>query len=567
MKKNIMKSMAFLFVSGLLLAGCNGLGKMAKNSADVTFNVDPSPLIVRGDSVELNITGTYPAKYFSKKATVAITPSIVNDSMTLAYRTVNVQGEDAPFNYKVIPYDTPSSYTFSDKMAYEPALKLSNVVIMAVGAQGKKTKDFAPISIGLGVRTTPYLMQNDDMVVIAEDHYQRITKHQQDAVINYLINKSIVRRSELKDIDMLDLAAFIADAGVNERILPTGINIKAWASPDGELSFNDELANERAASAQKEMEKILNANGIEVSENFFNAVGLGEDWEGFKLLMQASVIEDKDLIIRILEMYSDKSKREQEIKNLAATYLEIAKEVLPLLRRSEIQVNFDYIDFSDEEIMGYIMTNPDTLELEQMLYAATLTNDLDAKLAIYMGTAMAYPTDYRAANNAGVVLMLMGKVEAAKIQFELALLASPNPISSVNLGAAMRQLGDREVAMDLLKEGASAGPEAYYNMGLIDIQNGNYASAITNFGSFNTFNVALVKMLNGDNEGASRALNSSADKDSPMGFYLAGIIAARNSDEVGVMQNLQHAVELDPSIANKAAADLEFYTYWNKFDF
>ena len=280
-----------------------------------------------------------------------------------------------------------------------------------------------------------------------------------------------------------------------------------------------------------------------------------------------SEIADKDLIIRILEMYSDGEKREQEIKNLASTYKEIANVILPELRRSQIQFNFDYVNFSDEEITFYIMENPDTLDLEQMLYAATLTSDLDAKLLIYLGTAMAYPTDYRAANNAGYVLMLMGRPEEAGEQFELALSINNNPISANNLGAVVRQMGDRGDAMELFKEGASAGAEVYYNMGLIDTQNGDYASAITNFGSYNTFNVALAKMLNGDNEGAARALNGSADKDTAMGFYLAAIIEARNNNEAGVLDNLSKATGLDAALAEKAKSDLEFLDYRDKLSF
>jgi len=567
MKKNTMKSFAILLLSGLVLAGCNGLGKMAKHAPEINFYMEPSPLIIRGDSVELTVKGNFPPHYFSKKATVAITPILMNESdgYEQAYETVYAQGENATGNYKVVSYENTTAFEYNDKIAYSPLAKNSNLTLMAVGSQGKKTKIFDPVSLGLGVRTTPYLMQNDDMVLIAKDNYQRIVAFEEVAVINYLINRSNVRSSELRDEDMVAMADFVKEATVNERIVPTGIGVEVYASPDGELSLNDELANERGTTAQKAMAKILKKNKIEVGDDFYNVRGLGEDWTGFKLLMMASDIADKDLIIRILEMYSDGEKREKEIKNLAATYKEIANEILPELRRSQIQLNFDFINFSDEEITFFIMENPDTLDVEQMLYAATLTSDLDAKLLIYLGTAMAYPTDYRAPNNAGYVLMLMGRPEEAGEQFEIALAINNNPISANNLGAVARQLGDRTDAMELFKEGASAGAEVYYNMGLVDIQNGFYASAITNFGSYNSFNVALAKMLNGDNEGAARALNASADKDTAMGFYLAAIIEARNHNEAGVLDNLSNATSLDPALADMAKADLEFFDYRGKF--
>ena len=569
MKRTTLKTLAILLFSGLILAGCNGLGKMSKNASEISLNLDPSPLIVRGDSVEITINGTFPPKYFSKKATVAATPILMtaDQGYEEAFETTYFQGEKAAANYKVVSYEESTSLTYNGKIAYNPLAENSNLVVMAVGSQGSKTKEFAPISLGLGVRTTPYLMQDDDMVLLAKDNYQRIVSYEEVAVVNYLINRSAVRSSELKDEDMVAMADFVKEATVNERIVPTSISIEAFASPDGELSLNDELANERGTSAQKAMAKILKKNKLEVSDDFYNVRGLGEDWTGFKMLMMTSEIADKDLIIRILEMYSDGEKREQEIKNLAATYKEIANEILPELRRSQIQFNFDFINFSDEEIAFYIIENPDTLDLEQMLYAATLTSDLDAKLLIYLGTAMTYPTDYRAANNAGYVLMLMGRPVEAGEQFELALSINNNPISANNLGTVARQLGDRDDAMELFKEGASAGAEVYYNMGLVDTQNGDYASAITNFGSFNSFNVALAKMLNGDNEGAARALNGSADKDTAMGFYLAAIIEARNNNEAGVLDNLSKATGLDAALAEKAKTDLEFLDYRDKLNF
>ena len=567
MKKNTIKSIAALLLSGLVLAGCNGLGKMASNAPDINFYMEPSPLIVRGDSVELTVKGNFPPNYFSKKATIAVTPVLMNEDegYEQAYKTVYAQGEKAAGNYKVVAYDNTTTFDYNDKIAFHADSYNSNLLLMAVGSQGKKTKTFDPISLGFGVRTTPYLMQNDDMVLIAKDNYQRIQSYEEIAVINYLINRSVVRSSELKDEDMVAMFDFVKDATTNERIVPTGLGIEAYASPDGELSLNDELANERGVSAQKVMAKAFKKNKIEVEDNFYNVRGLGEDWTGFKMLMEASSITDKDLIIRILEMYSDGEKREQEIKNLAATYKEIANDILPELRRSQVHLNFDYINFSDEEIAFYIMENPDTLDLEQMLYAATLTSDLDAKLLIYLGTAMTYPTDYRGPNNAGYVLMLMGRPEEAGEQFEIALSIYNNPISANNLGAVARQMGDRSDAMELFKEGASSGAEVYYNMGLVDIQNGDYASAITNFGSYNSFNVALAKMLNGDNEGAARALNGSADKDTAMGFYLAAIIEARNHNEAGVLDNLSKATELDADLGIMALGDLEFLEYRGKF--
>jgi tetratricopeptide (TPR) repeat protein len=562
MKNYTFKSLAIVVIAGLTLVGCNGLGKMAKNADTVSYNVDPSPLIVRGDSVELNVTGQYPEKYFSKKATLEVVPVLIYADGEQAYEAAYYQGVDAAGNYKVIAYDAPTSFSYNDKIAFAPGMETSDVVLRAVGSQGSKTKEFEAYPLAVGVRTTPYLMQNDDKVILAKDNFVRITNHEQYAVIHYLINSSVVRPAQLKDADMKEMSAFIKAAAANDRIELTSAVLDAYASPDGELTLNENLANDRAKSGGKVVASELKKNKITTPANFLQEVGKGEDWTGFKEKMEASDIKDKDLIIRILQMYSDPAKREQEIKNLAATYKVVAEKILPELRRTQIHLNYKKIGYSDEEITALSKSNPDTLNVEEILYAATLTNSLDEKLRIYMIAERNFPNDYRGANNVGYVLMMMGKPAEAKGQFEKALSVKSNPISSNNLGAVVRQEGNRKEAMELFKKAASAGPEVNYNMGLVDIQNGNYTSAITNFGSDKTFNVALAKVLNGDNEGALSTLNASPEKDTAMGYYLAAIIGARMGDGTAVKTNLDKAVELDPDLAVKAATDLEFINFW-----
>jgi len=563
MKNYTLKSLAVIVVAALTLVGCNGLGKMSKNAPNVSYNVDPSPLIVRGDSVELNVTGQYPEKYFSKKATIEVTPVLIYASGEQAYEAAFYQGEDAAGNYKVISYEAPTTFSYSDRIAYTSDMESSDLHLRVTGSQGKKSKVFDPYPIAKGVRTTPYLMQNDDKVILAKDNYVRITNHEEYAVINYLINSSVVRASELKDQDMKDMSAFVKAVAANDRLELTGAVIEAYASPDGELTLNENLANDRAKSAHKVVGAELKKNKIEHAEDFCQEMGKGEDWDGFKQKMEASDIKDKDLIIRILQMYSDPAKREQEIKNLAATYKVVANEILPQLRRSQIHLKYKKIGYSDEEILALVKSDPDTLNVEEILYAAKLSANLDEKLRIYMIAERNFPNDYRGSNNAGYVLMMMGKAAQAKGQFEKALAIKNNPISSNNLGAIVRQEGNRSEAMELFKEGASAGAEVNYNMGLVNVQDGDYSSAITNFGSEKTFNVALAKVLNGDNAGAQSTLDASADKDSALGYYLAAIIAARNGDGAAVKANVDKAGALDPNLATKAATDLEFVNFWD----
>jgi len=536
---------------------------MAKYAETVEYNLDPNPLIVRGDSVAVNINGKFPGKYFSKKAMVEITPTLEYGENSTAYEMVAFQGEDAAGNATVIPYENGKSFSYSDKIAYTSDMEDSDLMIYVKGMQGNKEKDFEPYKLADGVITTPYLMMSDDMPIMAKDAFQRITSHEAYAVINYLVNSSVVRSSELRDDDIKAVNDFLGDYGTNEDYQFKNAEIVSYASPEGELSFNENLAVERAESAAKALTRLMKKNDMEFDEeSFFNLMPKGEDWEGFKEKMEASDIADKELILRILEMYSDKTKREEEIRNLAATYTEIKEKILPELRRSQITVNYDIVGRSDEEIIALARSaNADTLSLEEMLYAATLTEDMNEKYSIYEKASQQYSNDYRAFNNMGVIRLKKNELSDAESMFMKAEQIESNPISKNNLAIIKRLNGERMAAMDMLEEAAGAGDEVNYNMGIIDIQNGEYNSAIQNMKGYNTFNKALAQVLNGNNEGALSTLNSSDEKDSAMGNYLKAIIGARMNDATMVSNSLKAAFALDASLKEKAEDDLEFRNF------
>jgi len=536
---------------------------MAKYAETVEYNLDPNPLIVRGDSVAVNINGKFPGKYFSKKAMVDITPTLEYGENSAAYEMVSFQGEDAAGNATVIPYENGKSFTYSDKVAFTSEMSDSDLMIYIKGRQGNKEKDFEPYKLADGVLTTPYLMMSDDMPIMAKDAFQRITSHEAYAVINYLVNSSYVRPSELRDDDIKAVNDFLGDYGTNEDYQFKNAEIVSYASPEGELSFNEDLADERAESAAKAVTRLMKKNDMEFDEeSFFELMPKGEDWEGFKEKMQASDIADKDLILRILEMYSDKSKREEEIRNLAATYTEIKEKILPDLRRSQITVNYDIVGRSDEEIIALARSaNADTLSLEEMLYATTLTDDMNEQYSIFQKASQQYPNDYRAFNNMGVIKLKKNELAEAEEMFMKAEQVESNPISKNNLAIIKRLNGERMAAMDMLEEAAGAGDEVNYNMGIIDIQNGKYNSAIQNMKGYNTFNKALAQVLNGNNEGALSTLNSSDAKDSAIGNYLKAIIGARMNDATMVSNSLKAAFSLDASLKEKAMDDLEFRNF------
>lgn len=569
MEQNHLKGIAMLAATALVVAGCGGLGKMEKYASTITHTVDPDPLIVKGDTVHVNINGNFPGKYFYKKALVELTPTITYAGGEAPLKMAGFQGEGAAGNYTVVPYESGKSFSYSDKVAYTPAMEQSQLMLNIVGKQGKKEKPFDPVKLADGVITTPYLVQNDDRVIVAPDQFVRVTSHSANATINYLVASEVVRPTELRDQDVKDMAAFVKDGVKNPRIAWKGVTIDAYASPEGEVKMNENLADKRAATAKRWIQGVLKANKVDSAKNdaFFALNPRGEDWAGFKAATEASSFADKDLVLRVLEMYPDVDKREQEIKNMAATYKEISDDILPKLRRSEVSLNYEVNGYSDEELTALSKTNPDTMTVEELLKAATLSNDLNEQLRIYREAERLYPQDYRCANNVGYVLFQQGKSAEAEAEFQKANGIMDNPISTNNLGVIARQKGDRAKAAELFAKATAAGPDVKYNQGIIAIQNGDYASANSNMSGQNTFNAALAKMLGGDAAGAGTILAGSPDKDSAMGHYLAAIIAARTNDGEGVRSNLAAAVAQDASLKDKAMKDLEFRAYKDNLGF
>jgi len=565
MKLSSVKALALMAIIGFAAASCGGLGKMAKYAETITYDVQPNPLIVSGDSVELNINGNFPGKYFSKKAMVDLTPTLTYAGGSTPYKTVSFQGEGAPGNATVIPYETGKNFTYNDKVAYTPDMKNSELMLNILGKQGNREKAFDPYKLADGVITTPYLVQSDDMSIIAKDNFTRTTSHEAAAVIHYLVNSSVVRPAQLRDADIKAVDDLMRAYGTHPDYNFKGATIMSYASPEGEISLNENLAVDRAESAKRAISNIMKNRKVNSADGFFKLDPKGEDWAGFKEKMQASDIADKALILRILEMYSDVTKREQEIKNLAATYVEVAEKILPELRRSQISINYDIVGRSDEEIIALARSaNADSLTVEEMLYAATLTEDINERNAIYEKASQTYPNDYRAFNNMGVIKMEKNDMNGAKQLFETAQSKQDNTISKNNLAVIKRMSGDRKGAAKGYETAAGAGDEVNYNMGIIDIMDGNYQSAIQNMKGYNTYNKALAQVLAGNSETALNTLNQSDAKDTAEGQYLKAIIGARMNDASMVSNSLKAAYALDASLKERAAEDLEFRNFQNE---
>ena len=547
--------------TALFLAGCAGLGSMEKAIETLNIKVNPETLIIRGDIVEVEITGNFPAKYFAKKVRLEATPVLVWDGGEAAFATEGFQGEDAAGNYTVVPFEAGKSFTYTASIPYDAAMEDgSRLELRLRGLKGDKAVDFDPYVLCNGVITTPNLVQPDDKFAMTPDRFQRTMSYSLGDDINYAYNSSRVTTAETRQDGWKAMKDLFVLAASTDSVSLTGVTIEAYASPEGEISLNEDLATNRTESAQKALMKELKRKKIDTADGFYTLMAKGEDWNGFKRLMNASDIADKDLILRVLEMYSDKTKREEEIRNIAKTYSEIEDQILPSLRRSEIAIDYTVEGYTDEQIITYATSTPEILTVEELLFSATLFDDVNMKYTIYAACANTYSSDLRGHNNAGVCLMEMGRRNQAEEAFNSARSLDPNNEAVLNnLGAIARQKGKTDEAASLFGK-AGSGPEVSYNKGLVAITKGNYGAAISTMSGATTANLALAKLLNGDASGAKTTLENAND-DSAVSSYLLAICSARLGDGEGVKRNITDALTKDGTLREKAKSDLEFQNY------
>ncbi|MEX1001503.1 MAG: hypothetical protein WDZ35_05250 [Crocinitomicaceae bacterium] len=557
MKKQSYKSLAAVAVTAMALTGCKLIG-------DLEYTVTPDPVEMHGDSVKVSVTVKVPEKGLHKKASAEITPKLGNH----AFKTVYIQGEKATGNGQVIPKKAGGTVNYTDVIPYASDMEHADLMVSGMAKKGKKEIEIEAVKIADGTIVTPLLVQPDDKALMATDNFVRTTEEVYSAQIHYLKGKSNVRSSEMSDQDIKDLQTWMAAAQTNPKVAPKKVNLVSYASPEGEVDMNENLASDRAKSGEEAAKNVFEKAQFEMPENFFNQMPKGEDWAGFKIAVEKSDLEDKDLILRILTMYSNVKERETEIRKLAKTYVELErKDILPSLRRTQINVIYDQIGWSDEELKELSKTKPDTLSVEELLFTATLYEDLSEKMRIYNLVVQYYPEDWRGHNNVGYVYYQQNDLDNAKKNFEKANGLNESAITLNNLGILARINGDRDKATELLNSAVSAGSEVKYNLGIIDIQNGDYSEAIGNMGDNKTFNKALAQVLNKDYSAALGTVDASPDAESAMGYYLKAIIGARQDNLDMVVNNLKSAIAKDSSLKSKAAKDREFIKFFENASF
>jgi tetratricopeptide (TPR) repeat protein len=570
MKKIKLNYLTIIVIAAFLISGCAGLTKMSVNSGTVEYQVKPNPLETHAGEVKVSGDVKFPEKYFNKKAIVVATPVLKYEGIQVEYPATTLQGEKVKANNKVIPY-AGGSYSFSGTIPYKPELIKSELIIKysARIKEGSTPVEFVSVKIADGIIATPTLVKVDPQTVMMSDNFKRVIPESYNADIYYLINKADVRKSELKGEDVVAFETKLTEAKATPNKQIKGARISAYASPDGALDLNEKLSASRETSAEKYFKKALKDRKITEAEatGFLSMMTTPEDWEGFKALIEKSSIQDKELILRVLSMYSDPVVREKEIKNISAAYKEIAEDVLPKLRRSVMSVDVDVVGKSDEEILKLALSDPKSLGLEEILYAATLTSNLNEKASIYKAATVAFPGCIRAANNLGNVYLQQGKVDEAKTAFEAAKAIQDNATIKANLGAIALAQGDLNTAEALLTSAMSAGDAPSYNLGIIKIKQADYAAAVNYFGNKPSFNAALAQLLNGGSDKAIATLNALGDVKDPWVYYLKAVASARGGIVGGVINNMRQAIILDVNLKAYAAKDAEFLKFADNADF
>lgn len=578
MKRINFKPYVLVVLVAVLLSSCAGLNKMKKNADNINFKVTPEVLEANASEVDLAIDTRFPAKYFNKKATLTATPVLKYNGGETKFKPVTVQGEKVEANNKVIG-TAGGSVNYKDMVAYNKKMAKSELYLNITASKGSKTVDFDPIKIADGVLATSekvITMPKPILGVQREannsgkydpniDAFKRIVPDELMADIKYQINRSNLRSDETGKNAVVALQDYTKKANENERIDLKNVEVSAYASPDGEIDFNTDLAAKRKETSSEFLAKKLKEAGVNVQ---LKTKYTPEDWDGFKELLEKSNIQDKELILRVLSMYNDPEVREREIRNLSATFTDVAEDILPQLRRAKLTTSVELIGKTDAELKAAAKSDASSLNPAELLYAATLFDDLNEQLSVYNSFIKIYPNDWRGPNNAGYVLVKQWKYADAKPMFAKAeKLKNNEPIIKNNVGAVTLTEGDVASAETLFGAAAGAGEEVNYNMGIVSIKKAEYAKAVKYFSKYKDVNSGLAKLLAGDNNGAVKDLDACTLEGCYMTEYFKAIVGARTAKDSLLFDSLKAACDMNSDLKEVAKTDMEFAKYFDNAKF
>ena len=538
-----------------MMTSCSKMGPL---SAD-NFTVTPKPLETQAGVVSATVNGAFPEKYMKKKAVVTVTPELrFGDGKVVKGEAATFQGEKVMGNDQVISYRMGGHYTMKTAFAYNPEMQKSDMYLTFDARRGKKVYNVPAVKVNYGIIATSELYRQaltNGGGCLALDSFQRVKAKKQEANIKFLINQANLRKSELKNNSVGEFVKLLKEINKDrEGLNLQNVEIQAYASPEGGFKFNDKLANKRQNVSEKYVRKEMKSAGVEGN---LDAHYTAQDWEGFQQLVQASNIQDKDVILRVLSMYKDPQEREQQIRNMSEGFRELADAILPELRRSRLIIHYETIGRNDEQIKAQYNEDAAKLSADELLYYATLEEDAAKKEEIYAKTAQLYTNDYRPLNNLAVMAFNRGDEAKAKELLAQAITKSNNAAeANATLGLIALKNGNVAEAENLIAKATDANAlnEA---LGNLSIAKGNYAQAEESFKDSYNNSAALAQLLN-KNYAAAKATLNNIKNPNGLTSYLHAIVSARQGNKYAANSYLKEALQKDPSLKAYAENDLEF---------
>ena len=545
----MMKSFKILAAAALIAAtaSCASIEKMAQMAENVKVTCNPAVLEAVNGDIDAVVSVTYPEDYFNPKATLEVTPVLVYEGGEAAMKPFVYQGEKVKDNYKVV---SSAGQTVTEKVHfnYVPGMEKSHLELRGVARKGEKFVNLPSKKVADGVNTTYMLVKRDGFVTPKADAYQEVITSTAEGQIKYLVNSADVRGSELKGKSVKEFLAAVDQINADERTSIKGTEILAYASPEGPENKNNELADKRSASANKAFKDMAKKHGLTDAD----VKALGEDWEGFQQLVKESNIEDKELILRVLSMYSDPAVRENEIRNMSQVFTALKGEVLPELRRARLIANVEYQNFTSDELLQLLNENADVLDEEALLRTATLVKNDDQKEEIYKRAVSKFGSE-RAQFNLATLYLNQGKL--AKAEEALAKVHSGDADVLNAQGVIALRKDDLATAANYFRR--STAPDAKKNLGIVQLLTGDYDDAAKTLADVDgcCHNTVLAYILTGQLDKAAKTAHCKDQKVT----YLKAIIAARQGDAAGVRENLGKITNAD--LLARAKKDVEFAGY------
>jgi tetratricopeptide (TPR) repeat protein len=547
-----------LVLTATVLSSCDVL-------KELEYKVTPNPLEMHGDSVRVKIDVKVPEKGIKKKVVAEITPTL--GSITL--ESIKVAGEKIQIGEKTIAYKAGGKVTYDKTYAYDPSFESTELVMTlkaykgAIGTKEKKKETIDSKKLADGTIITPLLVQPDFRVVTLTQEYKQTKDFTTSFTINFDRGRYELRPNEMKDADVVAFKEWLKTNATNSKIAIKQISINGYACPDGVEGKNVTLSDSRVSTASKAIETLLkDAKYPKLDLKLLEKnKGVGEDFDGFQAQLKESKLttEDQSMILRIIKETSDLDTREKKIKDISKVYNEIEKDIFPKLRRAEVVITYDVVGYSDEELKSISASNPSSLKLDELIQAATLTNDLKAKQTIYTTALNANPSDKLVLNNLGVVLFEQAKYDEARTNFEKSSKIDNSAELKNNLGAVAAKKGEHDLARKLFDKNSLT--EAKHNTGYYSIKRGKYADAVTQLKGYKSYNLALAELLNGKSEDAIKTIDASLTKETAESYYLKAIANTRLNNDDAALTNLKNAIAKNSSLKEKATKDREFLRF------